>query len=178
MQITISGKNFDVGNSLKERVQEKLNKLGNRFDNIVSANVTMSTDRNRHIVEITLFGKNMEFRAEEREMSDMYASINSAVGKLEKQLSRSREKNVDKTRQSREAVPAMVEEAPERETDERAVKLVSEKSYHAEPMSLEEAVKHLEENGYAFYAFHNMENGRINVVYNSERGLALIDPKI
>ena len=102
MQITVSGKNFDVSDSLRDHVVEKLNKKIGRFDTVVTANVTMSTDRHRHIVEITLFGKGFEMRAEEHESDEMYRSVNIVVEKLEKQLDKARSKNLALGRKDRE----------------------------------------------------------------------------
>ena len=154
-------------------------KIGGRFDNIVTANVTLSTDRNRHIVEITLFGKGFEMRAEERECYDMYRSISSVVEKLEKQLGRARERTIDLSRQTREGEgegKAVAEEAaPAAKPRDSRIEKVS--SYVATPMTVEAAIKVLEEKGHVFYTFLNQENGRINVVYSSERGFSLVDPR-
>lgn len=172
MQITISGKNFDVSQALRDHVIEKLNAKIGRFDTIVTANVTMSTDRNRHIVEVTLFGKDVEMRAEERDSYDMYHSISTVVEKLEKQLGKARSRSIDISRKERDNERT----APMADDDSSPVKHVA--SYMAEPMSVEDAIRILEDKEYQFYAFHNNANGRINVVYATEHGYSLIDPKL
>ena len=172
MQITISGKNFDLSSSLQDRVIDKLNKKVGRFDTIITANVTLSVDRSRQIAEITLFGKGFEMRAEEHDSYDMYASIDSAIEKLEKQLSKARSKNIDAGRKERESEK---NEAPMDEVS--PIKHID--SYMAEPMNVEEAIEYLEKKEYVFYAFHNRDNGRINVVYTLDNGgYGLVDPKI
>ncbi|MGM9992921.1 MAG: ribosome hibernation-promoting factor, HPF/YfiA family [Candidatus Bruticola sp.] len=178
MQITVSGKNFEVSSSLREHVVEKLEKKIGRFDTVVTANVTMSTDRHRRIVEITLFGKGFEMRAEERDYDDMYRSVNCVVEKLEKQLDKARSKNLDVSRKDREEIK---EAAPEAEDERGGHKspVSHTVSYTAEPMSVEAAISAMGSKGYSFYAFHNIDNGRINVVYIADDGgYGLIDPKM
>lgn len=174
MQITVSGKNIDVSTSLRDHVIDKLNSKIGRFDTVVTANVTLSTDRSRHIAEITLFGKGFEMRAEERDSYDMYRSINAAVEKLEKQLGKARSKNIEAGRREREE---QNETAFIPVEDDSPIKHIE--AYTAEPMNVENAIKILEDKNYMFYAFNNVDNGRINVVYTLENGgYALVDPKI
>lgn len=171
MQVTVSGKNVDVSSSLRDHVVEKLNGKIGRFDNVVTANVTLSTDRHRHIVEISLFGKGFDMHAEERESDDMYHAINVVVDRLEKQLSKARTKNMETIRKEHESLS---EEVP---AEESPVKHID--SYRAAPMSVEDAIKEMESKEYTFYAFHNSENGRVNVVYVlGNGGYGLVDPKI
>lgn len=182
MQVTISGKNFDVSDALREYVMDKLTdkKFSGRFDTIVTANVTLSTDKSRHIAEITLFGKGFEMRAEERDSYDMYRSISVVVERLEKQLARARERTLDRSRQVRgDEKPAEPEEEGHVVSHEASGVIIEKVvSYLAEPMSVEEAIKAMSDKNYTFYAFHNSETGRVNVVYATERGFSLIDPRI
>ncbi|MBQ7501614.1 ribosome-associated translation inhibitor RaiA [bacterium] len=174
MQITVSGKNIDVSTSLRDHVIDKLNSKIGRFDTVVTANVTLSTDRSRHIAEITLFGKGFEMRAEEHDSYDMYRSINTVVEKLEKQLGKARSKNIEAGRREREE---QNEAAFIPVEDDSPIKHIE--TYAAEPMNVENAIKILEDKNYMFYAFNNVDNGRINVVYVLENGgYALVDPRV
>lgn len=182
MQITVSGKNIDVSDALRKQVEKKLSKLTARYDTLVSANVTLSVERRNQIVQITVFGKGTEYRAES-DSEDMYRSISEAVDKLDKQLSKSSERPLairkkDVVSNDGERLPAPVEapvaEAP-KANEPNGVKVVS---FTAEALTVAEAVKALEEKGHTFYTFFNTENERINVVYMAERGICLIDPKL
>ncbi len=179
MQITVSGKNFDVSNSLREHVIEKLEKKIGRFDTVVTANVTMSTDRHRHIVEITLFGKGFEMRAEERECDEMYRSINCVVEKLEKQLDKARSKNLDVNRKDREESKEAAEGVGVAVEQDEVSPIKQTTSYAAAPISVEEAIEIMNDRDFRFYAFQNIKSGRINVVYVLDGGgYGLVDPKI
>ena len=180
MQITVSGKNLDVSASLREHIEKKLSKIASRFDNIVTANVTLSTDVRKHIVDVTLFGQGFDISASS-DSEDMYRSINEVVDKLERQLVKNREKPLaarmkDVCKDGERVVPEVKvsAEAPKANAPGVAKTI----SYEAEVMTVTEAMKALEEKGNVFQVFFNEEVGRINVVYTTERGVCLIDPKI
>lgn len=182
MQISVSGKNFDVSDALKEYAQTRLNKVSRYFDHIITANVTLSTERNWHIAEVTVFGKGVDMRGEERS-KDMYHSIDAVVEKLERQVKKVKGKVIDRTRQVGREGGVAVEEAPpatkEGEGGEKFdPRVESVRSYTAEAMTLEQAIKEMEELGQEFFPFHNDENGRINVVYKMDRGYGLVDPRL
>lgn len=181
MQITVSGKNLDVSKALRERVESKLSKLSARYDNLVSANVTLSTERRDHIVQVTLFGKGSEYRAESSS-DDMYRSISEVVDKLDKQISKSnerplaiRKKDVVTNEGERVVIEETVAVAETPKANPNVIKTVT---FTAESLTVAEAVKALEEKGHSFYTFFNSENERINVVYTTDRGVCLIDPKL
>ena len=109
MQISVSGKNFDVTDALKEYAETRLRKVSRYFDHIITANVTLSTERNWHIADVTVFGKNVDMRGEERS-KDMYHSIDAVVEKLERQIKKAKGKVQDRGRQpGREAGPEPAE---------------------------------------------------------------------
>lgn len=180
MQITVSGKNIEVSKALREQVEKKLNKLSARYDTLVSANVILSVERRNQIVQVTVFGKGTEYRAQS-ESEDLYRSISEAADKLEKQIAKSSERPIAKrirevvdTEGMRLPMPVLepVEVAAKSEGNVKTIKVT------ADAMTVDEAMKVLEEKGHVFYTFYNVENDRINVVYNSERGVCLIDPII
>jgi len=180
MQISVSGKNFDVSDALKEYAQSRLIKVSRYFDHIITANVTLSTERNWHIADVTVFGKGFEMRGEERS-KDMYHSIDAVVEKLERQIKKQKGKLSDHGRQTvREGGSVAVEEAPPATDAGKQFKprVDTVKSYAAEAMTLDQAIKEMEELGQEFYAFQNDENGRINVVFKKDRGYGLVDPRI
>ncbi len=180
MQISVSGKNFDVSDALKEYAETRVHKISRYFDHIITANVTLSTERNWHIADVTVFGKNVDMRGEERS-KDMYHSIDAVIEKLERQIKKAKGKVQDRGRQgSREGGPAVAEEAPAAEEADKRYqpRVEGVQSYEAEAMSLDQAIKEMEELGQDFYPFHNEDNGRINVVFKKDRGYGLMDPRI
>ena len=85
MKTIVSGRNMDVTGALRDTVQSKLGKLDRFFHKELEAQVTMSVEKNRHIIEVTIPLNGSILRAEES-TDDMYRSIDSVVDKLTRQL--------------------------------------------------------------------------------------------
>lgn len=185
MQITVKGKNFDVTEALKVYAADRVGKVARHFDHsatIISADVTMTTERNWHIVEVTVHGNGFDMRGEERS-KDMYNSVDRVIDKLERQLKKQKGKAIAR-RSSGEAPEDSGEiRAPERSNGKSggqpyAPRIEHTYRFQASPMTVEEAIKELEAHGHNFFTFLNSGNGRINVIYKRERGYGLIDPRM
>ena len=83
MKFIVSGKNIVVTEALKERAIKKVGKLDKYFQRDAEAQITMSVQKNRHIVEVTILFDGGVLRAEE-ENTDMYASIDKVIDSLRK----------------------------------------------------------------------------------------------
>ena len=84
MKITYTGKNIEVSDALREMAEKKLAKLDRYFPSDTEVQVTMSVEKNRHIIEVTIAYAGGIIRGEE-ECGDMYAGIDNVVARLEKQ---------------------------------------------------------------------------------------------
>ena len=96
MRISINGKNIEVSDYLKDLVTKKVSKLDKYFPEDTEAHVLLAVERNRHIVEVTIPYAGGIIRGEEVS-GDMYASIDTVLAKVEKQITRHRtrlEKNL------------------------------------------------------------------------------------
>ncbi|MBQ2202407.1 MAG: ribosome-associated translation inhibitor RaiA, partial [Clostridia bacterium] len=85
MRISISGKNLEVSDYMRDVAEKKLSKLDRYFPQDTEAQVTLSVEKNRHIVEVTIPHEGRIIRGEEVS-GDMYASLDNIVEKLEKQI--------------------------------------------------------------------------------------------
>lgn len=181
MQITIKGKGIDVTEALKSHADQRVKKMERYSDGVISASVTLTTERNWHIAEVTLFGNGFDMRGEER-TKDMYNSIDRVVEKLERQLKKQREKEYSHRTRTHdddhvEAPRPNETPAAKKEADPYGPRVEHVHSYVAQQMSLDEAIKEMEQAGYQFYCFLNEDNGRINVVHKTARGYGLVDPR-
>lgn len=95
MQLNITGHHVDLTDSLKEYVSTKLEKLERHFDHISNVQVTLSVQKLRQIAEATLHISGGDIHAT-AEQEDMYASIDQLVDKLDRQILKHKEKNVDR----------------------------------------------------------------------------------
>jgi len=175
MRITINGKNIEVSGYLNELVVKKVSKLDKYFPEDTEAHVTLAVERNRHIVEVTIPYSGGIIRGEEVS-GDMYASIDTVLAKLEKQIMRHRTK-LEKNLRAEAFVnpdPAFLED----EEEEEAHKVVRVKRFSIKPMSVEEAVLQMELLGHSFYVFENADDGEVNVLYQRKDGnYGLIEPE-
>lgn len=188
MQITVKGKNFDVTEALKTYASDRVGKVARHFDHsatIISADVTMTTERNWHIVEVTVHGNGFDMRGEERS-KDMYHSVDRVIDKLERQLKKQKGKVIarrtsgDAPEDSGEVRAAAQERGEGKSNGQQAYAPRIEHTYRfqASPMTVDEAIKELEAHGHNFFTFLNSTNARINVIYKRERGYGLIDPRM
>lgn len=95
MQLNITGHHVDLTDSLKEYVSTKLEKLERHFDHISNVQVTLSVQKLRQIAEATLHISGADIHAT-AEQEDMYAAIDLLVDKLDRQILKHKEKNVDR----------------------------------------------------------------------------------
>jgi len=95
MQLNISGHHVELTPALKDYVSEKFERLERHFDHISNCQVTLEVDKVRQIAEATLHVVGGEIHAK-AETEDMYAAIDGLVDKLDRQILKHKEKNVDR----------------------------------------------------------------------------------
>ena len=178
MRISISGKNIEVSDYLRDLINKKVGKLERYFPKDTEIQVTMAVERNRHIVEVTIPYENIILRGEEV-TGDMYASIDNVLDKLEKQIFKHRtrlEKNL-KSGAFRYDSP-VYGESYEDAVDEQGPSIVRVKRFPIKPMSEEEAMLQMSLLGHSFFVFENARTRDINVLYVRRDGnYGLIEPE-
>lgn len=175
MRTKVSGKNIDITDALKERTEKKLSKFGKYFSPDTEAQATLSVEKNRHIIEVTIPFNGIILRAEEA-TGDMYTSIDNVVDKLEKQLRRQKTKLERRIKDGSIKFENWTNSSTE--FDEEEVKIVRTKRFAMKPMPVEEAVLQMELLGHSFFVFSNAETEEFNVVYKRKDGnYGLIEPE-
>ena len=175
MKVNISGRNINVTNSLKDYAEKKVGKIAKYFDGEVEAQVTLSVEKDRHIVEVTMPVNGMILRGE-TETHDMYTSIDLVVDKLEKQIEKYKTKITKNVRKTSAKINGNVEKSAYAKTDGEP-KVVRTKRFALKPMDLEEALMQMELLGHDFFVFTNAQTELVNVVYKRRDGnYGLIEP--
>ena len=96
MDIQITGRNVTVSEGLKEYVDSRLAPTLADYPRVESCHVILAHEKYRHTAEIVLQGRD-KLRAEAAETTDdIYASIDAAALKIDKQLRKSREKMIER----------------------------------------------------------------------------------
>ena len=131
MQYIISGKNIDVTEGLKAAVQDKLGKLERYFTPETEVHVTLSVEKERQKIEITIPMKGNIVRAEQVS-DDMYVSIDLVEEIIERQLRKYKNKIVDQQQSAVSLSKAFVEEDIE---DDEEIKIIRSKRFAMKPIS-------------------------------------------
>ncbi len=95
MQITITGHQLEVTEALREYINNKFTKLERHFDKITSIRVTLSVEKVKQKIDATLLIAGGDINAN-AEHDDMYAAIDLLVDKLDRQLIKHKEKQLDR----------------------------------------------------------------------------------
>lgn len=166
MNFTFTGKKMEVDSDLRAYAERKIGKLDRLFRNESEAFVTFSTERGRCRAEVTLRNNGMFYRVSEL-TSDMYASIDSAVAAIERQIRKNKTRLEKRLRENafERSAAIDVDEQPEE------FEIIRAKRFSMKPMQVEEAVLQMELLGHEFFAFKNEdEDGAFAVVYKRKSG--------
>ena len=175
MKFIIIGKNIEVTEGLKESVQNKLGKLERYFTSDTEIHVTLSVQKGRQKIEVTIPVKGSIIRSEQTS-SDMYVSIDLVQEIIERQLKKYKNKLIDKKQNAASFSDAFMEKV---EDDEEEVKIVRTKQFDIKPMYPEDACVQMELLGHDFYVFCNAETDQVCVVYKRKGGTyGLIEPEV
>jgi putative sigma-54 modulation protein len=180
MRLQVKGKNVEVSEAIRTYAEEKLGRLGRQLADPTRVELELAVEKNpsiadNHVAEATIWTKGPVLRAKEAS-SDMRASIDLLTDKLERQVSRYRQKR--RRRGHRSGNGHGVETSvPAPTNEEGGPVIVKTKQFSMKPMSAEEAVLQLELVGHDFFVFRHDQTGEINVVYRRHDGdYGLIEP--
>lgn len=174
MNLVISGKNIDITEGLRSAVEEKIGKLERYFTDSTEVHVTLSTEKNRQKIEVTVPMKGSIIRAEETS-TDMYVSIDLVEEVIERQLRKYKNKLIDKEQNAVQLNKAFIEEDNYEEED---IEIIRSKKFEMKPMDPEEACVQMELLGHNFFVFRNSESDEVNVVYKRKGNTyGLIEPE-
>ena len=175
MKFQYSEKKVKLPGNVHAYAEKKVMKLARYFEEDAEALVVFSVEKNRNKVELTVHGAGTWFRASES-TSDMFASIDAAVGTIEGQIRKNKTRLARRLRQ--DAFTRSVEETSFAvEEPEEELKIVRVKRFYFKPMTREEAVLQMNLLEHNFFAFRDEDNGgSFAVVYRrNDGGYGLID---
>lgn len=112
MQTSITGRHMELTDSLRDYAMSRLEKLNSEFPRLQSAQVVLDVEKHRQMAEVVVHAPNHVIVDAKEETSDMYASIDGAIEKAEKQLRKIRDKMVDHKQESLGEMEAEIEARP------------------------------------------------------------------
>ena len=174
MKFQFSEKKVKLPGNVHAYAEKKVMKLARYFEEDAQALVVFSVEKNRNNVELTVRGAGTWFRAHES-TSDMFASIDAAVGTIEGQIRKNKTRLARRLRQ--DAFVRSVEETSFVDEPEEKLDIVRVKNFRFAPMTREEAVLQMNLLEHNFFAFRDEDNGGcFAVVYRrNDGGYGIID---
>jgi putative sigma-54 modulation protein len=183
MDFEYTGRHIDVTPALRAHVEEHFGKVGNLFGNASTARAHVIIDvvKNRHIAEILFHWREHTLTAKDTN-ADMYQALTRCIDKIEKQALKLKKKIIER---KQDAVPLSAVAPAEpaagagaTETSERRQgRIIAARRYKVKPMTAEEAVMSLAEDGDQFVVFRDSDTDRLSVLYKRKDGnYGLIQP--
>lgn len=165
MKITIVGRKVNLRNNFKELAERKLSKFNRIFDEDAEATVTVTVERNRQTVEITIKQRGMIYRAEETCM-EMNEALDHVIAALGRQIRRNKTR-LEKAKKVSPDIdfPDALYDEPDEEIQVSRVK-----RFTVKVMTPEEAILQMNMLGHQFFMFRDDDSGEINVVYRRKDG--------
>ncbi len=174
MKFQFSEKKVKLPGNVHAYAEKKVMKLARYFDEDAEALIVFSVEKNRNNVELTVHGAGTWFRASES-TSDMFASIDAAIGTIEGQIRKNKTRLARRLRQ--DAFTRTAEETSFTDEKEDDLSIVRIKKFQFKPMTREEAVMQMNLLEHNFFAFRDEEQGcKFAVVYRrNDGGYGLIE---
>lgn len=174
MRITITGRNLELTDGLRSAVEDKLGKLERYFNPDTDIFVTLSVEKERQKIEVTIPVKGSIIRSEQVS-NDMYVSIDLVEEVIERQLKKYKKKIISKHQNAASFKKEFLEK--ETESDDE-IRIIRTKKFDMKPMYPEDACVQMELLGHDFFVFCNAETEKVNVVYKRKSNTyGLIEPE-
>jgi len=183
VQLTIDGRHIEITEAIREYVETKLKKLKKYFPYVIDVHVVLYTQKFMQVAEVTINANRFTIHGEERS-SDLYASIDLVVDKLNAQLKKYKERLVHshqrKPRPDKDLnLNISVLEREDIEEMKPSPQVIHTKRMAFKPMSVDEAVMQMDLIGQNFLVFRNANTLNVNVIYRRNDGhYGLIEPEV
>lgn len=174
MNITVTGRQMTVSDSLKEKVGKKLAKYDRFFPKGADVHVTFKKVRDKECLEITINQNGILFRGEE--VSDTFENaLDSSIEAIDRQIRK------NKTRLEKRNKEGLIDFSAfdDNSEDEEAEFNIRVKQFYFKPMTPEEAIMQMNLLGHSFFVFNNAETEETCVVYKKkDNNYGMIVPSV
>jgi ribosome hibernation promoting factor len=177
MRLAITGRQVDITPALRQLISQRLAKLERILnDSALSAIVTLTKEKYRHVTELVLHAKGDHMLASVGYGNSWPLSMRQAVDKVERQATTLKSKWTKGKRQRR-STSAGETPPPARAAAPAVPRVVRASRYPVKPMSVEDAAMRVEAGPDTFLVFRNMDTEAVSILYRRKDGsLGLIEP--
>ncbi len=187
MQIKVTGKNLDIGETLRAHVSERLQQFRQKyFDGTVHAHVTVEKQRSSFQTDCSLHLATGLILQAHGTAHDAFPSFDAAALHLEKQLKRYKQRLKEHHKERREpvrrseAADYVIQASPEENDEPKGLNpvVIAESVTSVPELSVGEAVMQLEISNVPFVLFRNSKGGQTSVVYRrSDGNIGWVEPR-
>lgn len=172
MKMQITAKQMQINQSFTDYAEERISsKLDKFFGDNAGAKLTLSTVKNRIILELTVTYDGMIFRAEQS-AEDKNDALDACIDKIIRQIRKNKTKLAKQLRD--DTFNSKIEPVDDEQTDYTVIR---RKKFELRPMSIDEAILQMNMLGHSFFMFKNADTGDVNVVYKrSDDNYAVLEP--
>ena len=177
MKITYTARKVNLKDNFKEKAEKKLSKFDRIFSPDASANVTVTLEKNRQTVEVTIKDDGMVYRAENT-CAEMNEALDKVIDVLGRQIRKNKAK-LEKRLRTGLIDDSFVASSLSDDTDEETTyDVLRTKAIPLEPMLVDEAILRMNMINHKFFMFLNADTDEVNVVYSRDNGAyGLLQPK-
>ena len=172
MQISVTFRQLEPSEALKNYVTERLTKFKRYLDGPVEAHVVLGLEKFRHLADVTIDNNGRIIKGRE-ENADMYAAIDLVMDKIDLQLKKVRERlrdpKGDRSRMSTAVAPPPEAAAPQ----------VRRRRVEVPALQMDDALELVHRGGNELLVFTNVDRGELNILYRRPDGsLVLVEPDL
>ncbi|MBK7538259.1 MAG: ribosome-associated translation inhibitor RaiA [Myxococcales bacterium] len=199
MQFSVTFRHMEPTDSLKAYARERMERIRKYLPDPIACHVVLSTERHTHRIDVNFQLHNGLTIAGHEATENMYSSIDLCIAKIERQVRKYKGKleeqkvrphNVEVLPWSHSIVSEAFEQAdepdgsspPSSSAAEHAgappleFQVVKTEKFHAQPMSVADAIVQLNLQQETFLVFRSQADGSVAVVYRRDDGsYGLID---
>jgi putative sigma-54 modulation protein len=174
MQISVTFRQIEPSEALKNYVTDRLGKFKRYLEGPVEAHVVLGLEKFRHLADVTIDNNGRIIKGRE-ENTDMYAAIDLVMDKIDMQLKKFRDKQRgikgDRTARSTVAVTEAEEGPP--------LPAVRRKRVEVPPLQVDDALELMQTGGDDLLVFTNVANGGLSILYRRQDGnFVLVEPDL
>ncbi len=177
MKFEYTGRHVEVSPGIRKHVQDHFKKLDHIFNGTeASTHVIIAVEKNRHIGELVVHGRDHTLTAKEVN-ADMYMALTRAMEKVEKQAIKLKKKIIDRKQGARRTGAVAPTPDGQLEATPRPARIIPARRYSIKPMTAEEAALRLSSEADQFVVFRDADTERVGVLYKRKDGnFGLIEP--
>ena len=185
MQLSVKGKQIDVGDALRSHVETQLKEIvGKYFSESPDAHVTFSREGNLYRVDITVHAARGITLQVIADASEPYPAFDQAAGRMQQRLRRYKNKikhhHHNENRETAVMAPYAVLQSADHDREEDVAEnpvVVAEMTTPISTLSVSEAVMHMDLGNLPALMFRNRANGGLNMIYRRADGhIGWVDP--